>query len=63
LSGDICLEPFSGSGTQVIAAEMTGRRCFAMEISPTFCDLAVSRWELFTGRHAELESPDREEEG
>jgi DNA modification methylase len=51
--GDICFEPFSGSGSQLIAAEQLQRRCFAMELSPIFVDVAVSRWEKFTGRKAE----------
>ncbi|MCX5713036.1 MAG: DNA modification methylase, partial [Candidatus Omnitrophica bacterium] len=51
--GDICYEPFSGSGSQIIAAERFGRRCFAMELEPVFCDVAVRRWEEFTGRKAE----------
>lgn len=50
--GDICYEPFSGSGSQIIAAERTNRRCFAMELEPVFCDVAVCRWEEFTGRKA-----------
>ncbi len=40
--GDICYEPFSGSGTTIAAAELTGRRCYAMEISPAFVDVAVA---------------------
>lgn len=48
----IALEPFSGSGTTIIAAEQTERRCYAMEISPVYCDLAVKRWEDFTGEKA-----------
>jgi DNA modification methylase len=52
--GDICYEPFSGSGTQIIAAERLNRRCFAMEIEPVFCDVAVKRWEDFTGKKATL---------
>ena len=36
----------------VIAAEMTGRVCYALEQSPTFCDVAVKRWEAFTGKTA-----------
>lgn len=52
-AGDVCYEPFSGSGTQIIAAEQTSRRCFAMEISPAYVDVAVQRWEKFTGRKAE----------
>lgn len=42
--GDVCYEPFAGSGTQLIAAEKLGRRCFAMEISPHYCDVIVRRW-------------------
>jgi DNA modification methylase len=43
-NGDICYEPFAGSGTQIIAAEKLGRRCFALEISPHYCDVIVRRW-------------------
>lgn len=50
--GDICFEPFSGSGSQIIAAERLNRRCFAMELEPVFCDVAVRRWEEFTGKKA-----------
>ena len=52
--GDICYEPFSGSGSQIIAGERVNRRVFAMEIEPHFCDVAVRRWEDFTGKKAEL---------
>jgi phage terminase large subunit-like protein len=50
--GGIVLEPFSGSGTTIIAAEQTERKCYAMELSPFYCDLAVKRWEEFTGEKA-----------
>jgi DNA modification methylase len=50
--GGIALEPFSGSGTTIIAAEQTERKCYAMELSPVYCDLAVKRWEEFTGEKA-----------
>ena len=40
----ICYEPFAGSGTQIIAAEKLGRRCYAIEISPHYCDVIVHRW-------------------
>ena len=53
--GDLIYEPFCGSGTAIIAAEMSGRRCFAMEISPAFVDAAKTRWELFSGKTAILE--------
>ncbi len=52
--GDICYEPFNGSGSQIIAAERLHRRCFAMEIEPLYCDVAVERWENFTGEKARL---------
>jgi DNA modification methylase len=50
--GESVYEPFSGSGTTIIAAEMHGRRCFAMELEPRYVDVAVARWEKFTGRKA-----------
>ena len=54
LSGEVVLEPFCGSGTQIIAAEQTRRACFAMEKSPGYVDVAVRRWEKATGREAVL---------
>lgn len=42
--GEVCYEPFCGSGSQLIAAEQLGRRCFAIEISPHYCDVIVRRW-------------------
>jgi len=50
--GDNIFEPFSGSGTTIMAAEQLGRNCFALELSPAFCDLAIKRWEQFTGGKA-----------
>ncbi len=52
--GEVCFEPFSGSGTQIVAAEQLGRRCYAMELEPRFVDVAVERWEKLTGKKAEL---------
>jgi DNA modification methylase len=52
----VVLEPFSGSGTQLLAAEKLLRRCRAVEISPAFVDVAVRRWEEATGKEARLES-------
>lgn len=49
--GEICYEPFCGSGSQLIAAEKLGRRCFALEISPHYCDVIVRRWIHWVGRH------------
>jgi DNA modification methylase len=51
-AGDV-YEPFSGSGTTIIAAEMLGRRCYAMEIDPRYVAVSLRRWEAFTGRTAE----------
>ena len=50
--GETVLEPFSGSGTTIIACEQTDRICYAMEREPVYCDLAVKRWEEFTGQKA-----------
>ncbi len=47
-------EPFCGSGSTLIACENTARRCYAMEIDPHYCDIAVERWERFTGKQAVL---------
>jgi len=54
--GGLCVEPFSGSGTTIIAAEKTARRCYAMELSPQYVDVAVTRWQNFTGQQAILEA-------
>jgi hypothetical protein len=54
--GALIYEPFSGSGTTIIAAEQTGRRCYAMELSPNYVDVAVRRWQNFTGKRATLEA-------
>lgn len=53
--GDVCYEPFAGSGGQLLAAEELGLVCRAMEVEPRYCDLAVARWEEFTGRKASKE--------
>ena len=55
---DLIYEPFCGSGTQLVAAERAGRRCFAMELDPVYCDVAVRRWETATGRTAKRSSID-----
>ncbi len=50
----VVIDPFLGSGTTMIAAERLGRRCYGMELEPRYVDVAVRRWEDFTGRKAEL---------
>lgn len=51
--GEIAYEPFAGSGSQFIAAEQLDRRCYGLEISPFYVDVAVKRWENYTGKKAE----------
>ena len=53
--GDIVLDGFLGSGTTLIAAERTGRRCYGIELDPAYVDTIVRRWQALTGgsaRHA-----------
>jgi DNA modification methylase len=57
--GQAVYEPFSGSGTTIIAAEMTGRACHAIELSPDYVDVAVKRWQDFAGKHAVLDGDNR----
>ena len=52
--GQAVYEPFLGSGTTLIAAETVGRVCLALEIDPLFVDVAVRRWQSFTGKEATL---------
>ena len=54
--GQAVYEPFSGSGTTLIAAEIAGRTCHAIELSPAYVDVAVLRWQAFTGLRATLEA-------
>jgi DNA modification methylase len=54
--GQAIYEPFLGSGTTLIAAQSCLRVCFAIEIDPLFVDLAVRRWQAFTGEPAKRES-------
>jgi DNA modification methylase len=51
----IVLDAFLGSGTTMIAAERTGRRCYGLELDPVYVDTAIRRWQVLTGgkaRHA-----------
>lgn len=56
--GDIVLDLFAGSGTTVVACEQNGRRAYAMEYDPRYCDVIVKRWENLTGEKAVLVSDD-----
>lgn len=53
---DLVLDLFGGSGSTLIACEKTNRKCFMMEIIPSYCDVIVARWERITGKKAILES-------
>jgi DNA modification methylase len=57
--GQAVYEPFSGSGTTIIAAEMTGRAVCAIEVAPAYVDVAVKRWQDFTGKQAVLDGDGR----
>jgi DNA modification methylase len=58
--GENVLDLFGGSGSTMIAAEQTGRRCFLMELDPLYCDVIVERFEEFTGRKAERQRQRRQ---
>jgi len=50
--GDLVLDAFLGSGTTLIAAEKTGRRCYGIELDARYVDVIVRRWQKFTGKRA-----------
>lgn len=50
--GGLAFEPFGGSGSTLIGAERTGRRCYSMELTPRYVDVTVRRWQAETGQHA-----------
>jgi len=52
--GEIVLELFGGSGSTLLACEELGRVCYANELSPTYCDVIIKRWEELTGQKAVL---------
>lgn len=53
--GDFVFEPFSGSGSTLMACEQLKRRCVAVELEPAYCDVTVQRWEKETGKSAARE--------
>jgi DNA modification methylase len=57
--GQAIYEPFMGSGTTLIAAETTGRVCLGIELNPAYVDVAVQRWQQFTGQNAVLDGTDQ----
>jgi len=52
-AGGIVVEPFAGSGSTLMAAEEAGRKCYAMEIDPGYCQVVIDRWEAHTEQQAE----------
>ena len=57
--GQAVYDPFCGSGTTIIAAEMTGRACHAIELDPAYVDVIVRRWQAFAGKQAVHEETGR----
>jgi DNA modification methylase len=57
--GELVYDPFLGSGTTMMAAEVTGRICYGIDIDPKYTDVAVLRWQQFTGVEATLEGSGR----
>jgi DNA modification methylase len=58
-SRGLILDPFAGSGPTLIAAERTGRTCYAAELEPRYCDIIVARWEALTGSQTRKLLPER----
>ena len=52
----LCIEPFGGSGSTLLAAEISGRDCCTMELDAKYCDVIIKRWQDFTGQQATLEA-------
>ena len=52
--GDVVIDPFSGSGSTLIACELNKRSCYAIELDPIYCDVIIKRWEDLTGGEAQL---------
>ena len=59
VAGQAIYDPFCGSGTTIIACEKEGRVCLAIELNPAYVDMAVTRWQNFTGKSAILEGNGR----
>ncbi len=57
--GQIVYDPFLGSGTTVVAAELTDRLCCGLELDPKYVDVVIERWQQFTGKKARLEADGR----
>ena len=51
--GEGVYDPFLGSGTTLIAAEKTDRVAYGMDVDPRYVQIALTRWEQFTGQRAQ----------
>jgi DNA modification methylase len=49
----LVVDLFAGSGSTLIACEKTGRKCYAMELDPIYCDVIINRWQDYTGQKAQ----------
>jgi len=52
--GELVYDPFLGSGTTLVAAEMDGRICCGIELDPKYVDVMIERWQKLTGEAARL---------
>jgi len=50
--GQLVVDAFLGSGTAIMAAERTGRRCYGFDLDARYCDIILARWEEFSGEEA-----------
>lgn len=57
--GELVYDPFLGSGTTLVAAELTGRACCGMELDPKYVDVVVERWQALSGKKATLDGDGR----
>ena len=53
---EVIYEPFTGSGTTIIASQKNNRKCYGMELDEKYCDVIIKRWEQYTGKKATIES-------
>src|SRR6202521_5089905 len=56
VAGAAVYDPFLGSGSTLVAAELTGRACYGLEIDPRYCDVIIERWQKLTGKEATCEN-------
>jgi DNA modification methylase len=57
--GEIVYDPFLGAGGTLLAATLTDRVCYGLEIDPDYVDVIITRWQELTGKQAVLEADGR----